>query len=171
MRARDILGQRFGRLTVVEREANSQKGKARWRCRCDCGSVKTIYGGNLTGGVTLSCGCLQKERTSLSRFKHGHKKFTSPEYRAWVGMKQRCYNPKSQFWPRYGGRGIGVADEWLNDFPTFLRDVGPRPSPDYSLDRIDNDGPYSPGNCRWATAKEQARNRSPRKCPHCGGLV
>lgn len=95
-------------------------------------------------------------------FQHGHNRVgkRTPEYRAWVGMKTRCYNPNEEAWERYGGRGIKVCERWLNSFENFLKDMGRKPSSQHSLDRVNNDGHYNPYNCRWATRREQCLNRT-----------
>lgn len=156
----NMIGLRFGRLMVVERLPN-YGSQALWRCLCDCGKEVQILGGQLRYRKYTSCGCARLERVT----KHGHtrstggnRKIKSPEYLSWIGMKQRCTNPRAQSYRIYGGRGITVCDRWLYSFERFLADMGPRPE-GTSLDRINKDGDYEPANCRWATAKEQAANR------------
>jgi hypothetical protein len=151
MRLINRIGQRYGRLVVVER-ARSPDGNAKWTCRCDCGRRLIAYGQDLQRGKVVSCGCAQTER----RFKHGMAR--TPLYRVWVEMRSRCRNPKHPAWNNYGGRGIWVCDEW-QDFATFARDVGPRPSAKHQLDRIDNNKGYFKANVRWATAKIQRNNQ------------
>lgn len=155
MKKIDLSGRRFGKL-LVRGAAEGRRGKARWYCDCECGGSTTACSSNLLGAKTLSCGCLQRERLAESKTTHGQTK--SPEYRAWVAMKTRCSNPNYPWFHRYGGRGIAVCTEWQGSFERFLTDMGHRPGPGYSLDRIDNDGDYTPSNCRWASSQTQGRN-------------
>jgi hypothetical protein len=135
------------------------KAKRGWNYECSCGKLKSALKADLFKGVVQSCGCLIKEliQTGLNR-SHGKSKTT--EYKAWLGMKKRCYNVNDKRYIDYGGRGITVCGRWLHSFETFLNDVGLKPSPELSLDRIDNDRNYEPGNVRWTTTKVQSRNNS-----------
>lgn len=159
MKPIDIAGKTFGRWTALERVKNDPKGQAQWLCRCECGTNRIVKSILLRRGITKSCGCLKQETTIERSTKHGHSssKTVTPTYHSWVGMTQRCTNPKNSSYPNYGGRGIKVYGPWLT-FANFLADMGEKP-PGTSLNRINNDGNYEPGNCQWSSNKHQARNR------------
>jgi len=163
---KDLTGQKYGRLTVVSFDGISKNGAALWLCKCKCDKLVSVIASSLCLGRTLSCGCLHRERLRAIAYKHGHADYrnaaVSVEYYAWTSMTQRCTNPKRWNYKNYGGRGIVVCERWLKSFPDFLADMGRKPSPDLSLDRIDNEGNYEPSNCRWATKSQQQRNRRPR---------
>lgn len=147
---------RFERLLII---SVSKKMKRHVVCLCDCGNIKEIALYNLKSGDIRSCKCLSQENLLKRNFKHGAAKDgRTREYRIWKGMKARCLIKSSPSFPLYGGRGISVCGRWLNNFSAFLEDMGAAPSPGHSLDRINNSSGYEPGNCRWATRLEQARN-------------
>ena len=155
---------RFGRLTVLEEgEGVPSPGNGTLRralCRCDCGTEKLFYVGNLKKGASLSCGCRTREVNRDLRLRHGEsaRKRVAPEYRVWSHIIGRCENPNDTAYHNYGGRGISVCRRWRESYEAFLSDVGRRPSDRHSIDRIDNDGDYKPGNVRWATSAQQMRN-------------
>lgn len=163
-----MSGRKFGRLTVV----NSIR-RGRVLCKCDCGVEKEVSTSNLYAGRTSSCGCYRREAAVAkmdansavftgSRYRHGMT--AMPTHNSWSAMLQRCSNSNRDNYPDYGGRGIKVCDRW-NSFDNFLADMGERPE-GKTLGRIDNNGDYEPGNCRWETMKEQAANRRPRAAIH-----
>jgi hypothetical protein len=167
-KAQDLTGRRFGRLVVSELVEIRQYTGTRayiWRCQCDCGAQSRVASGGLTQGRISSCGCWNREINRTLHTKHGHcaRRSTgeTSEYRSWRHMVERCENPSEKRYASYGGRGIKVCDRWKNNFSAFLADMGQKPSPKHSIDRKDNDLGYEPGNCRWATPKQQAHNRRP----------
>lgn len=160
----DLTGQTFGRLTVLHRVENDKRDKTRWMCRCECGTEIVRTARLMRKGESLSCGCLQRETNVSAPTRHGAAKVgrITREYIVWQNMLARCENKGATAFESYGGRGITVCERW-HDFAMFSADMGLKPSPSHSLDRIDNSGNYEPSNCRWATSHEQARNKRNNK--------
>ena len=153
----DLVGQIFERLIVLQRTSNDAHGNTMWECQCLCGNSTIVSGTALKRGLTRSCGCLKLANSHWVT----HGRSNTKEYSAWRTAKQRCINPNNKDYESYGGRGITMCDSWLHSFENFFKDMGLCPS-NLMLERKNNDGNYEPGNCKWATAKEQAANRRPR---------
>lgn len=152
---KDLSGFRFGKWSVIEWACKKQ-AEQHWKCVCDCGTVKVVNGTSLKKGTSRSCGCASKDWC----YKHGME--GTSIYNIWAGMIQRCHNERAREFKYYGARGIKVCDRWRLSFQAFYEDMGDRPS-GLSIDRINNDGDYEPANCRWASKKQQIRNRSVTK--------
>jgi len=180
----DLTGKKFGRLQVIRRVGTDKRKQVLWLCLCDCGTERTVIGVSLRFGRTRSCGCLQR----TCRITHGMRR--TPIWCAWRDIKNRCFNPKLSVYQYYGARGIGMYEPWIKDFKAFYDYVSGLPGfgvPGLSLDRIDNDRGYFPGNLRWATQSQQMKNRQPVErwkgkpgtwrskksypCRHCGRVV
>ena len=167
----NLVGQRFGRLVVLEQapKYNTAGGNpvVRWRCRCDCGNETIAFRASLRQGNTRSCGKHMSELAKQRMTTHGGTH--TSEYTSWKHMKSRCNNPRYPRFADWGGRGIKVCDRWIHSFSNFIADMGPKPTPSHTIDRKNNDGNYTPDNCRWATKKEQQANTRPyvRFAPKC----
>ena len=164
---KDLTGKKFGRLLVIVRDGTDNKFNRTWLCKCVCGQLKVVKTGLLTNGRVRSCGCLIANHIKKMT-RHG--KFGTRVYRQWAGMIQRCYNPNREYYKYWGGRGIVVCERWRGDFVNFYKDMGD-PPPGKSLDRVDNNGPYSKQNCRWATNYQQYQNRRSNRLLNYNGKI
>lgn len=171
----DLSGQKFGRYTVLRLSDGREQGGMVWLCKCECGTEKTQSSAELIHRGVVSCGCYQKEIRGASKITHGATRngVKSSEYRCYIGMKGRCSNPNNPCAHLYIGKGVTVCDRWLGveGFKNFMEDMGPRPSLQHSLDRIDGNGNYCPENCRWATRKQQGRNVSTNRRIEIDGIT
>ena len=160
---RYITQIKFNRLTAIMPVEGVRRYEYKWLFRCDCGREKIILKSSVLAGRIVSCGCYGKERRMASKGATKHNRTGDKVYYTWVGIKERCTNPNVEMFKNYGGRGIKVCDRWINSFENFLSDMGEPPSAKHSIERIDNNGNYEQSNCKWATNKEQSRNKSNTK--------
>lgn len=155
----DLSGKTFGRLTVSHR-VGTKHGHALWGCVCECGKEVEVRANSLNAGHSTSCGCYRDEVSKINGASMGtHRMSSSPEYALYQGMKRRCYSTKEVSYERYGAKGITVCDRWLESFENFYEDMGAKPSPNHTLERLDGELGYGPENVVWATTETQMRNR------------
>lgn len=154
IKVENMIGKTYNLLTVLEYDCQTPGGQKKFRCKCVCGNITSVASYDIRAGKTKSCGCLKHRGT--------HKMTNSSEYKTWCGIKSRCNYESGTAYRYYGGRGIKICEEWNNSFEAFYKYIGPKPGPEYSIDRIDCDGNYEPDNVRWATPSEQLDNRKAR---------
>ena len=174
----DLTGRRFGRLTAIERVESDKSGRIRWKCLCDCGKETIVAATRLRNGKSVSCGCYQKEVVRAQNLTHGQTQQKPGErripkiYRTWANMKTRCNNPNTPYYSRYGGRGIKVCPEWADSFEAFYSWAMSHGYDDTKeIDRIDNDGGYTPENCRWVSRERNANNKRNNLIIEMDGVV
>ena len=167
----DLSGSNFDRWTVLSFAGKRQNGNEYWNCKCSCGTERQVSVSGLKSGRSRSCGCYSAEVAGLHVVRHGctRNRKKSPEYVTWQSILNRCRNEKNSRYKDYGGRGIIICDRWAESFQIFLDDMGTKPTPNHSIDRVDNNGNYCPENCRWSTKKEQSRNTRSNRILTCNG--
>lgn len=165
----DLTGKVFGKWKAIKFSHLNKTKAAYWKVECECGVIGIVRTSALTDGSSTSCGCVAGELISKSRTTHGST--SSPEYHAWRGLKKRCLLEDNASYIHYGARGIKVCKEWLNSFETFLNDMGLKPTPKHTIERIDVNGNYEKSNCKWATWQEQQRNRRNNRLVEWGGKI
>lgn len=165
------IGSKFERLTITSHAGVDKRNRTLYNAVCDCGNIAICNATELRNGHKKSCGCLRSELSSKRMTTHGATKGgkSSKEFTTWCSIKQRCLDENTKSYHNYGGRGISICERWVNSFENFLFDMGKRPSSKHSIDRIDVNGNYEPSNCRWATSKEQGRNRRNNRIVNING--
>lgn len=173
MKKNNLVGFKFGRLTVASEVLPKMTRKVRWNCICECGNKVQLIADNLASGHSKSCGCLAREITAIRHTIHSHTRDRgkSSEYVAWCHMRDRCNNHKAKSYRFYGQRGITVCDRWQNSFAAFIEDMGRKPKPELTIDRINSAGNYEPGNCKWSTMTEQQNNKQNNHRIEYNGII